>query len=83
MLQYESDIKGDIALERVDTGVRITLTYNPKVVPGDPRTQEWLGMILADKANFEIEKSFQQGWQDRVKSILIDNAEHPGLIKII
>lgn len=83
LLQYESDIKGDIALERVDTGVRITLTYNPKVVPVDPRTQEWLGMILADKANFEIEKSFQQGWQDRVKSILIDNAEHPGLIKII
>lgn len=80
LLKYGSDIKGEIALERIDTGKRVHLAYNPKIVAGDHRMQEWLGMILSDKANFEIEKSFQNAWQDRVKSILIDYAEHPELI---
>ncbi len=80
LLNFEADIQGEMALERLDTGDRVTLSYNPKMVAGDPRMQEWLGMILAEKANFEIEKSFQNSWQDRVKSILIDYAEHPGLV---
>lgn len=83
LLNYEAEIKGEIALERIDTGSRIHLSYNPKMVAGDPRMQDWLGMILSDKANFEIEKSFRNAWQDRVKSILIDYAEHPGLVTYI
>lgn len=83
LLEYGAQIKGEIALERIDTGERVHLSYNPKIVAGDPRIQEWLGMILADKANFEIEKSFQNAWQDRVKSILLDYVEHPGLITYI
>lgn len=83
LLTYEADIKGDMALERIDTGTSIHLSYNPKIVVGDPMMQEWLGMILSDKANLEIEKSFQLAWQDRVKSILIDYAEHPGLVTYV
>lgn len=83
LLEYEAQIKGEMALERIDTGERIHLSYNPKIVSGDPRMQEWLGMILADKANFEIEKLFQNAWQNRVKSILLDYIEHPGLVTYI
>jgi len=83
LLEYEAQIRGNMALERIDTGERIHLSYNPKIVSGDPRIQEWLGMILADKANFEIEKLFQNAWQNRVKSILLDYIEHPGLVTYI
>lgn len=83
LLNYGADIQGEMALERIDTGTRIHLSYNPKLVAGDPMMQEWLGMILSDKANLEIEKSFRNAWQNRVKSILIDYAEHPGLITYI
>lgn len=80
LIEYGSIINGELAIERIDTTERIILSYHPKVVPADPRMAEWLGLILSDKANFEIEKSFQMAWQNRVKSILIDYAEHPGLI---
>lgn len=83
LLNYGADIHGEMALERIDTGKHIHLSYNPKLVVGDPMMQDWLGMILSDKANLEIEKSFRNAWQDRVKSILIDYAEHPGLITYI
>lgn len=80
LLTYDADIHGDMAFERVDTGERVSLSYNPKIVPAEPRMAEWLDLILRDKANFEIEKLFQNAWQDRVKSILIDYANHPGLV---
>jgi len=83
LLEFGAQIRGEIALERIDTGECIHLSYNPKIVAGDPRMQEWLGMILADKANFEIEKLFQNAWQNRVKSILLDYIEHPGLVTYI
>lgn len=83
LLTYGADIRGEMALERIDTGTCIHLSYNPKIVVGDPMLQEWLGMILSDKANLEIEKSFRNGWQERVKSILIDYAEHPALVTYI
>lgn len=80
LIEYGSIINGELAIERIDTTERIILSYHPKVVPADTRMAEWLGLILSDKANFEIEKSFQMAWQNRVKSILIDYAENPGLI---
>ena len=80
LVEYGAAISGEIAIERIDTKDRMILSYHPKVVPADPKMAEWLGLILSDKANFEIEKSFQMAWQNRVKSILIEYAEHPGLI---
>lgn len=80
LLSYEADIRGDLALERVDTGERVCLSYNPKIVPSDPKMGEWLELMITDRANFEIEKLFQNAWQERVKLILTDYANHPGLV---
>lgn len=80
LLRFEADIDGDLALERVDTGERVTLSYNPRIVPADPKMGEWLELILTDKGNFEIERLFQTAWQDRVKLILTDYANHPGVV---
>ncbi|PHM17474.1 MAG: hypothetical protein CJD30_06130 [Sulfuricurvum sp. PD_MW2] len=80
LVVYGSDMRGEMAIERMDTGAKIELSYNPKIVPSDSKMAEWLGMILSEKATLEIERSFQEAWQKRVKSILIDYAEHPGLI---
>ncbi|MFZ2889229.1 hypothetical protein [Sulfuricurvum sp.] len=80
LLIFEANIEGDLALERVDTGERVSLTYNPKIIPADPKTGEWLEFITRDKADGELKKLFQNSWQDRVKSILIEYVEHPGLV---
>ncbi len=80
LLSYESPIQGDLGLERVDTGECVSLSYNPKIVPADPKMGEWLELMITEKANFEIERLFQNAWQERVKLILTDYADHPGLI---
>lgn len=80
LLVYEADIDGDISLERVDNGTRVTLSYHPEIVSSDPRMQTWLKMIMNDQADYEIKQEFQSAWQDRVKRILIDNINHPDLI---
>lgn len=80
LLVYEADIDGDISLERVDNGARVTLSYHPEIVSSDPRMQMWLKMIMSDQADFEIKQEFKSGWQDRVKRILIDNMNNPDLI---
>jgi len=80
LLVYEADIDGDISLERVDNGTRVTLSYHPEIVSSDPRVQMWLKMIMSDQADYEIKQEFQSAWQDRVKRILIDNIDHPDLI---
>lgn len=80
LLKYEANIQGDIALERVDTGECISLSYNPRIVPADPKMGEWLELMITEKGNFEIERLFQNAWQDRVKLILTDYANHPGLV---
>lgn len=83
LLEYEGKFEGDMALERLDTHEKVIVSYHPNSVKSNPRTQEWMGMILSGKADFEIQHSFQNAWQDRVKSILLDYAQHPGLITSI
>ncbi|MCL5272835.1 MAG: hypothetical protein M1486_05980, partial [Gammaproteobacteria bacterium] len=80
LLIYEADIDGEIALERVDNGARVTLSYHPEIVSIDPKMQVWLEMIISNKADFEIKQAFKSAWQDRVKKILIDNVNNPDLI---
>ena len=72
----------DITFERVDTGERVEATFNAPVVPMQPETRELLGMILQGAADATDEKRFQQGWQGRVKQILVDHADDPALISI-
>lgn len=80
LLSYEADIDGEMALERVDNGARVTLSYHPEIVSSDPNMQVWLGMIMNGKADNEIKQAFQSAWQERVKKILIDNYNNPDLI---
>lgn len=80
LLIYEADIDGEMALERVDNGARVTLSYHPEIVSIDPKMQVWLEMIISNKADFEIKQAFKSAWQDRVKKILIDNVNNPDLI---
>lgn len=80
LLLFEANIEGDLALERIDTEERVSLTYNPKMIPTDPKIGEWLELIVRDKVDSELKKLFQNSWQDRVKSILIEYVDHPGLV---
>lgn len=81
LLFYDADLTGDMELERFDNGDRVVLTYDPFVVPNDPRISQWMKEILSGKADKEIRESFRLAWQERVKNILLDYREDPRLIQ--
>lgn len=81
LLVYEADIEGEMALERVDTGMRAVLTYNPAFVVADERMGELLPLIVSGRADVAARELFGMLWQDRVKRILIDNRNDPRLVQ--
>ncbi|MGZ8546340.1 MAG: hypothetical protein ACXW33_00435 [Sulfuricurvum sp.] len=83
LLFYAADIKGEMALERVDTGVRATLSYDPSFILPSPKMGEVLPLILSGRADENSRQLFATLWQDRVKRILIDNRDDPRLVKCV
>lgn len=81
LLCYEADIEGEMALERIDTGVRTVLVYNPSSVPADPRMGELAPLIMSGRADESARELFGTLWQERVKRILIDHSDDPRLVQ--
>ena len=81
LLSYETDIEGEMALERIDTGMRAVLTYNPSCVVIDERMGELFSLIVSGCADVTQQELFAILWQDRVKRILIDDRNDSGLLQ--
>lgn len=81
LLFFEPEMLEDMVLERLDSGKRVVLSYNPTIVPSDPQMASWLQMTLSNQADEQISELFRSAWQERVKTILIDFAEDPRLIQ--
>lgn len=75
LLSYEADIEGEMALERVDTGTRADLTYDPSCVAADPRLGEMLPLVLSGRADAIAYDLFGILWQERVRRLLIDHRD--------
>jgi len=83
LLFYNAEITGEMALERVDTGVRATLSYDPSFILPSPKMGELLPLIVSGRADDNSRILFATLWQDRVKRILIDNRDDPRLEKCV
>jgi len=83
LLVYEADIEGEMAFERIDTSMRVALTYNPSFISADPRMGELLPLIVSGRADVLERELFGMLWQDRVKRILIDNKSDSRLLHCI
>lgn len=81
LLFFVADMQADMVLERVDTGVRCELTYDPSFVNTDKRMGELLVRITSGSADAEDRELFGTLWQDRVKRILIDCKDDSRLVK--
>jgi len=83
LLFYNAEITGEMALERVDTSVRATLSYDPSFILPSPKMGEVLPLIVSGRADENSRKLFATLWQDRVKRILIDNRDNPKLVQCV
>ncbi len=81
LMSYDSDIASNARFTRVDTNASVDVFYNPNAVVGNPKTQMLMQKILSGNANAEEKEEFGVLWQERVKSILIDNFDNPEMIR--
>lgn len=81
LLFFVADMQADMILERIDTGARVELSYDPSFVSTDERMGELLVLIASGSADAEDRELFRTLWQDRVRRILIDCKNDPRLVK--
>lgn len=80
LLFFVADMQADMVFERIDTGARVELSYDPSFVSSDERMGELLMRVASGNADDEDKELFGNLWQDRVKRILIEFKNDPRLV---
>lgn len=77
LLFFGAPIEGQLRLTRVDNGEAVQVSARLGEVPADPSVGVLLQRCLAGDAGADVLQRFRQGWQDRVRRILIDHGDDP------
>ncbi|MCW8945369.1 MAG: FmdE family protein [Sedimenticola sp.] len=83
LLSFENDNPAPVRLVRRDTGQAVSIRYDASGVPADPAMGSLFSKTLSGGATAEEAEQFAQLWQARVKAILCDYADDPGLIRLL
>ncbi len=83
LLAFGQDNPAPVTMQRLDTGDRISVRYDPSFVPADPQVGELFPLVLSGRADSEQAALFATLWQQRVKMILCDYAEDPRLLTAV
>ncbi len=81
LMSFNVDIP-NIRFTRKDTAKSVDVFYDPSSIPTQPRQTELMGRIFSDKATDEEKKEFGKLWQERVKTILVDNFDKQTVIQV-
>jgi hypothetical protein len=82
LIAFSQPIDGEVRLTRLDTQESVTLSYDPSIVPPDPKMQPLMAKALQGTATPEEQALFKQLWQERVARILTDMSIWDKLITI-
>lgn len=80
LLHFNAEITEEIRFTRLDSGLNAAVSYRPELVPPLPAMKELMQKFMAGIASTEERIEFGLLWQERVKRILIDNADNPELV---
>lgn len=82
LIQFESGTGGSLTLVRPASGRAAIARYRPELVPADPEMRSRLHLVLSGEGTRADQTQFAALWQDRVRRILVDFADHPELVTI-
>lgn len=68
--------------ERSDTGKKVKVVYNPQALPENPRMGEVASATMSGSATEAEREEFFSLWQGKVKKILLESDDYPGLLEI-
>lgn len=74
LMKFNTAIDSSLRLTRVDHGLSADVYYAPGKIPGDPRIEKLMPVVLQGSASSEDKKLFGYLWQERVKEIF-DHAD--------
>ncbi|HNQ03008.1 MAG TPA: hypothetical protein PKH69_00195 [Thiobacillaceae bacterium] len=80
LLIYGVDLPAELRLIRLDTGSSVLLDYHPEKVPPSTEMQVHMASVMSGQADADERAIFGRLWQERVRSILLDHADAPGLV---
>jgi hypothetical protein len=80
LLHFDAGISGDIRFTRLDSGTSAEVTYHPEIVPPAPAMKELMQKTMMGVASADERREFGLLWQERVRRILIDHADHAELV---
>lgn len=69
LMSFNSDISSSVQFQRLDTGKKVEVIYNPSSIQGNPLQQELMQKIMQNIATNEEKISFGKLWQQRVENI--------------
>ena len=81
LMDFDSQITSSARFTRIDTNESVDVFYNPSMVAGHPNTQPLMQKVMSGMATSEEKLDFGKLWQERVKSILVDNCDN--VIKVV
>lgn len=82
LMEFGAEIPSSARFSRVDSGACVDLFYDPSAVAADPKQPELMTQLLNGSATDEQIKRFAALWQERVRRILLENADNEALISV-
>lgn len=83
LLGYAGRHEGEtIGFRRRDTGASVAVSLDVSHVPGNPHQREWLAAIMQGRADAAQRRAFAEGWQARVRAMLLQHADDPRMIRL-
>lgn len=75
LVDFATAIPATLGFRRTDTGEGVLAHYDPSGVPAAPEMRPALQRLMAGVETLEDGATFAHAWQDRVRRILLDEAE--------
>lgn len=83
LLRFGVPMQGLVRFTRTDTGASVELDYHPERVPSDPALRNAMAGALAPGAPAADRERFGALWQARVRAILVEYPDDPGLVAVV
>jgi hypothetical protein len=80
LLAYSAPIATQMRFTRLDSGESVGVSADLRRVPGDPQAMELMPLCVRGVASPEEHDAFRAAWQDRVRRLLLQHADDPGVI---
>jgi len=83
LLRFDVPMRGVLALRRLDSGQAVQVALDASIAPFGDEMRALMPRAVAGAANEQELARFAQLWQARVKTMLVDEVNHPQLVQVM